>query len=163
MATLPQTLLMKRFLWFIGVFTCAFVLSHSDARGQAEWLPVQYTRKLPRIDKVELQKIQPKDMWIGTILGSKTLEGKEARRIASLWRAQKFRSYSAICHEPVYGIKFFSKGRLILYASVCWDCNNIILQEPQLKSGGKQGFNGESKMGRRLLEEFMRIFPLFPK
>jgi len=151
---------MKRFLWFIAVCIFSFSLSHTDVRAQAELFPVQYTRKLPRIDTVELQKIQPEKMSIGAILGSKTFEGKEAQRIASLWRTQNFRSYSAICHEPVYGIKFFSKGKLVLYASICWQCNNIILQEPRLKSGGKQGFDGQSKMGRRLLEEFTRIFPL---
>lgn len=115
--------------------------------------------KLPRVDKIELQKLKPADYGFRGVLEAKTIEGDEAQQIASLWRRQRFHSMAAFCHEPAFGIKFFSKGKTIMHASVCWACNNILIVEPELKSNSTQGFAGESKMGQQLLAEFKRMFP----
>ena len=29
------------------------------------------------------------------------------------------------CHVPPFGLRFFSRGQLLLEASLCWECNNI--------------------------------------
>ena len=47
-------------------------------RGPKEFLP--YTRNLPRIDKIELLKLELKDdRWDGEIAASKVLKGIEAQ------------------------------------------------------------------------------------
>lgn len=118
---------------------------------------LRYTRRLPRIDKVELEKFKASEIWIESIKARKMIDGREAQAIASLWRTQTYRSRSPICHYPAYGIKFYSKGKLILYASLCWQCDNIEFMTPKLKS--RQGFAGSSKKGKELLAVFRAAFP----
>ena len=128
-------------------------------KAQFGSIPRRYTRQLPAIDKVELQKLKPSEYGFKGVDESKTLEGVDARKIASLWRAQNFHQMAASCHEPVFGIKFFFKDKTIMHVSICWECNNIVVVEPTLKSNATQGFAGASKAGQKLLEEFKRTFP----
>ena len=117
----------------------------------------RYTLKLPAVDKVELEKFKTREMWVESIEATKVLEGSDAQAVAALWRKQDYRRLAAICHYPAYGIKFYSKGKLLAYASLCWECDNIIFLTPKLE--GKQAFDGDSKRGRELLEVFTRAFP----
>lgn len=124
-------------------------------RGGREFL--RYTRNLPRIDKVEVLKLKlDGDLWRGEIESSKTLTGIEAQKIASIWRRQTYLSNGAICHNPAYGIKFYSGQELLADATVCWDCNNIRFWTPRLT--GTQYFDGEGKRGQQLLQIFRRSF-----
>ena len=36
-----------------------------------------------------------------------------------------FRRASRCAATPPFGLRFYSRGRLICEASVCWECNNI--------------------------------------
>src|SRR5882724_7846781 len=68
-------------------------------RGPKEFLP--YTRNLPRIDKIELLKLELKDdRWDGEIVSVKVLNRAEAQKVASLWRSQTYTSNLSACHEP---------------------------------------------------------------
>jgi hypothetical protein len=125
------------------------------ARANRDAIP--YTLRLPDVDKIELEKFKTDGKFVESIEATKVLEGDEAKAVAALWRRQDYRSGAAICHEPAFGIKFYSKGKLISYASLCWQCNNIVFLTPKLKS--KQGFTGDSKRGKELLEVFTRAFP----
>src|SRR5437763_16040065 len=99
-------------------------------RGQKEFLP--YTRNLPRIDKIELLKLELKDdRWDGKITTSKVLQGAEAQKVASLWRRQTYTSNLSACHEPAYAIRFYYHEKLIGYASVCWSCNSIFFHHTE--------------------------------
>lgn len=116
-----------------------------------------YTYGLPNIDKIELLKLKKiGDIWDGTIEATKTVEGDEARSIATLWRTQKYLPYTASCHLPAYAIKFYSEGKVLAYASLCWDCDNIGFINPRLK--GTQGFDGKGKKGQQLLEVLTKAF-----
>jgi hypothetical protein len=118
---------------------------------------IRYTVRLPAVDKIELEKFNPTEMRIESIVATKVLEGKEAQAVAALWRKQDYRSIVATCHYPAFGIKFYSNGKLISYASVCWECENIMFLTPKLSA--RQGFDGTSKKGKELLEVFTRAFP----
>jgi len=76
------------------------VLGHAPRfRGLKEFLP--YTRNLPRIDKIELLKLELKDdRWKGEIVASKVLKGAPAQKVASLWRRQTYTSSLSACHDP---------------------------------------------------------------
>ena len=115
-----------------------------------------YTRNLPRIDKVVLERFKTVEMRVDSIEATKVIEGREVQAIAALWRTQNYRWRTPICHYPAFGIKFYSKGKLILYASLCWECDNIVFLEPRL--GVKQGFNGDSRKGKQLLDVFLKAF-----
>jgi hypothetical protein len=123
--------------------------------GQKEYLP--YTRNLPHIDKVELLKLKLiDDQWNGDILATKVLKGSEAQRIASLWRKQTYTSSQSACHNPAYAIKFYSQEKLLVYASVCWSCNNIFMMTPKLSR--TQNFLGGNRRGEQLSEIFDLAF-----
>jgi hypothetical protein len=124
-------------------------------RGRKEFLP--YTQRLPSIDKIELLKLELKDdRWDGKIAGSKVLKGGAAQKIASLWRRQTYTSSTSACHEPAYAIKFYSRAKLIGYASVCWSCNSIFFISPNLHR--TQSFAGGDKKGEQLSEIFRLAF-----
>ena len=123
--------------------------------GQKEYLP--YTRNLPRIDKVELLKLKlTEDRWDGEVLSTKVLKGAAAQKVASLWRRQTYTSALAACHYPGYAIKFYSHGKLLVYASVCWSCNNIFMITPKLTR--TQSFRGYDRRGEQLSEIFDSAF-----
>ena len=148
---------MKRITSLILLSALISALLPVAANAQNIWIPRRFRQRLPRVDKVELQRLKPSEYGFRGVEESKTFERADARRLASLWRAQSFHTRGAACHNPVFGIKFFYKEDLIMHASVCWDCNNILLVEPtNLPS---QGFAGGSRMGRKLLEEFISAFP----
>ena len=124
-------------------------------RGPKEFLP--YTRNLPRIDKIELLKLELKDdRWNGKVEAGKVLNGAEAQKVASLWRRQTYTSSLAACHEPAYAIKFYYREKLIAYASVCWSCNSIFFITPNLHR--TQSFLGGNERGEQLSEIFRLAF-----
>lgn len=124
--------------------------------GRKEFLP--YTRNLPAIDRVELLKLELKDdrWWNGKIEASKVLKGTEAQRVASLWRKQTYNQSDSACHGPGHAIKFYSRRRLLVYATVCWACNNMFFMTPELKR--TQNFEGGNKLGEQLYEIFRLAF-----
>jgi hypothetical protein len=52
------------------------------------------------------------------------LVGRDAEEIARLWNELP-PGEQARCHVPPFGLRLFSRGVLLLEASLCWDCNNI--------------------------------------
>ena len=157
---------MKRKLTNLGcLFSCSVLIlctasaSFAQSRrfsGNKEAKP--YTRNLAPIDKVELLKLKRKgDLWNGEIESSKTVEGPEAQKIGSLWRTQTFLPYSAMCHMPGYALKFFAQDKLIVYATLCWECDNTRFQTPRLTR--TQGFGGRDRKGQQLLGVFRAAFP----
>ena len=117
---------------------------------------VGLTTKLPPIDKIELQQVEAQELWIKRVLATKTIQGREAQSVARLWRSQKYGGMGAACHYPVYAIKFYSQGKQIAYASLCWECKNVIFIEPDLNAS--LGFAADGPWGRRLLAVFKKAF-----
>ncbi len=138
---------------------CLTPISMGQSRrfhGKKEFLPL--TQNLPAVDKVELLKLKTKgDLWNGEIESSKFLEDAEAQKLALLWRQQTYLPFTAACHNPAYGIKFYSGEKLLVYASLCWDCNNIGFMTPSID--GTQSFDGKGKRGQQLLQTFRLAFP----
>ena len=125
--------------------------------GASQAQNARLTRTLPTIDRVELQAVIDSELWIKSVEATKTIEGVEAQKAARLWRSQKWNRSSYACHRPVYAIKFFSHGKLIFYASICWECHNVYFIEPDTKQiVGSVGFAAESAKGRELLKLFKK-------
>lgn len=81
-------------------------------------------------------------------------ESNEASEIAEMWR-QLPQAEQARCHVPPYGLRFYGGGRMIVEASVCWQCNNIWTRE----EGGKSfyTFDASAEVSQRLLEKLREI------
>src|SRR5258707_9179704 len=136
-----------------ALITFAIALCVGEGKAQN----AQLTRNLPTIDKVELQAVIDSEIWIKSVEATKTIEGVEAQKVAQLWRSQKWNRSGYACHRPVYAIKFFSHGKLIFYASICWECHNVYFVEPNtMKILGSVGFGAERSKGRELLKLFRK-------
>ena len=138
---------------------CGSVCAAAQTRryhGQKEYLP--YTRHLPRIDRVELFQLKSnrEDVWDGGIIASKTLEGTQAQKLASLWRRQTYNNHQSACHNPGWAIKFYTRQKLLAYATVCFSCNNISMITPNLTT--RQNFGGYEPIGERLEQMFTAAF-----
>ena len=113
---------------------------------------------LRNIDKVELLSIQSRMGNIEKVDATKLVVGKEIKKIVNIWKKQRFEGYSAAaCHHPPYAIKFYSKGKVVLFASVCWMCHNITFIVPQVKTWIR--FSSRSKEAMMLREIFQKAFP----
>ena len=135
------------------------VLLATNSTIQAEKRASFKIPKLENIDKVELLSITTeKGSIIKEITGTKPFEGKDASKLVNIWRKQKIYPYtSSACHNPRYAIKFYSGKSLILFASICWSCNDLSFIVP--KSDHWLGFEGESASGKELRRVFEEAFP----
>jgi hypothetical protein len=62
------------------------------------------------------------------IVAGRSVEGDDARQIASLWRGFRFGGMGYGCHEPPYGLRFIGNaGDMIFETTVCWACCNVSL------------------------------------
>src|SRR4030095_8370124 len=112
---------------------------------------------LGAIDRVEVLSIDDGGQDIGPINGIKTLKGAQAQRVATIWRKQKLVGPSgAACHQPPYAVKFYSGGKVVLHASVCWGCSNISFIVPWREYRVK--FLADSTNGQLLYETFRKAF-----
>lgn len=110
------------------------------------------------VDEVELLSVESRAGAIERVTATRLVRGREARNIVSVWRRQKFWGRSpAMCHEPPYALKFYSKGRVVLFATICWACHNVIFDVPEIE--GAVAFEADSRSGKMLREIFDKAFP----
>ena len=152
----------------IAFVSLLLLLSTTHCRAQSELSKragamnrraAPYTKRLPAIDRIELIRVDETNEGgdVVRIGATKMIEGRQARRMAALWRAQAW-DYTEFgdCHEPSFAIKFYAGDKLLLYASICWGCHNIYMIEPIV---GGQGFHSRSRRGQKLLGLFKAVFP----
>ena len=141
----------KRIKTFFLAMTALLVISCGTPPSTS------YTGNLPSVDKVELFKLKKHgDLWRGEIEAQKVIIDADVQAIAELWRNQSYSSDSAICHNPGYGIKFYSQNQIVVYATLCWECNNIEFLNPKVEN--YVGFAGKSSQGQELLRTFENAF-----
>jgi len=109
-----------------------------------------FTTHLPPVDKIEILKVSGVE-GIEKIINTKTLDGADVQKLATLWRTQQYADYySAACHEPAYAIKFYAKEKLLSYVSICWGCQNIYSQLKEQNFSA--GFNAHGAKGKALFQ-----------
>lgn len=62
------------------------------------------------------------------VVSQKTLSGLAAEELAQIWRSREFSCGGALCHYPVYGLRFRSGRRVVLETSICWECTNFFVE-----------------------------------
>jgi HEAT repeat protein len=130
-----------------------------------------YTAQLPKTTMVELYAIQldttPSEISLkgktfpvrpynmdATIISERVVTGAGAEQIAALWRSLELGwQFQALCHEPFYGLRFYSGKKLLLETSVSWECNNFYV--PQ----GWVGFNAKTASGQALFKLLESLLP----
>jgi hypothetical protein len=141
----------KAIVVFVSVLvSCLCGCSRSEGTPQ--------TRNLPAVDKAELFRLAKNgDVWNGEFAAQAILAGDDAKAAAQLWRAQSFSDDSPICHNPGFAIKFYNHDVLVVYATLCWECNNIEFLSPRLDK--YVGFDAEGKKGQELLSFLEQKLP----
>lgn len=108
---------------------------------------VAYTpSQLPDIDAVELLDLS-EYMRITKDTPFVHVKGETAQQIAHLWR-QLPPSKEKRCHAPPFGLRFYVGNKLLVQGSVCWECDNIFVEE-----NGKElryGFNAQHPYSQQL-------------
>lgn len=95
---------------------------------------------------------------IERVEGTQRVEGRDAQKILRVWRKQRFRGYSpATCHQPPYALKFYSKDKVVLFATLCWACRNVTFIVP--KSRHWVEFEHDSEAAKMLRDIFQKAFP----
>lgn len=86
-----------------------FAFGHQAADGNSESFPVYY----PNEDHV-------------SVTNHVVLEGTAAERFASKWRKLRFWwGYASLCHEPRFGIRFFSESKPLFETALCLKCSDF--------------------------------------
>lgn len=91
--------------------------------------------QLPDIDVVELVELRGlpptivnEFMIIPKNVRFVRIKKETAQKIAYLWR-QLPPGEQMRCHYPPFGLRFYMGNKLLVQGSVCWECNNIFVQE----------------------------------
>jgi hypothetical protein len=128
-------------------------------------------RFLPPVDEAEVvllgegTKTRFEDPSIAdySVVGSATLRGEDAQKVANLWRAlRRGEQFSAMCHAPLYGLRFRDEGKLIFETTVCWECQNysIPLGPGGILGHAEYGFDAKSEDAKALLTFLKQRVPI---
>lgn len=88
--------------------------------------------QLPDVDAIELVNL--KDLQISGYMKIPKdapyvrIKGETAQQIAHLWR-QLYPDEQMRCHLPPFGLRFYAGNKLLVQGSICWQCNNISVEE----------------------------------
>jgi hypothetical protein len=61
--------------------------------------------------------------------------------------------FQALCHEPFYGLRFYSGKKLLFETSVSWECNNFYVPQDWI------GFNAKAASGHALFKLLESLLP----
>ena len=142
--------------------------------GRADVAGLRMPSELPPVNRIELNRITATEEPVapnsalplrgaGPIalkkLAGKTLTGTEAAQFLGAWRTLHTGwSYSGLCHEPAYQLRFFNDARLITETSVCYKCQNFSVRTPD---GWRFcGFDTQNEAGRRVFNLLTNHVPL---
>ena len=108
-----------------------YVLGLAEVRADA------FGYRLPAVDEIEVLALGQPDFSAPdgadrvahyAVAGRAVLRGDEAEKAAKLWRSlRRGRGFSAMCHVPVYALRFRQHGKLLFETTVCWHCHNYTI------------------------------------
>jgi hypothetical protein len=138
----------------------------------------QQTGGLPRCDRVDILRLEENIDWDATsgfpirpykkfakVLDTKTLSEPDAESIAAIWRSQTFEvpgqhHFQALCHDPVYALRFYRGNSVIFETSICFHCSNFFVTykgEPHW-----WGFDTSTPAAETLLNRLRKELPDSP-
>ena len=121
------------------------------AAGGADAVVIYRLQGLPEQCTSGEFPVRPYDAMYPTF-GKITLSGEDLDRFLADWREIRVNDSSgAMCHFPVYGVRFYRKESLIFETSLCWACENFWV-ETRFFGSEWMGFDAGAEASRRLLE-----------
>ena len=162
----------------LALAACGTTDSQTAARvrdiGWTELAGLQMTAELPSVNRIELNRITAAADLVVSISGrplqasgplplkmlaGKTLAGAEAAQFLGAWRTLHTGwSFSGLCHEPAYQLRFFHDVRLVAETSVCYQCQNFSVHTPD---GWRYcGFDTQNEAGKRVFNLLTNHVPL---
>lgn len=123
------------------------------------------TVSLPEVDRVEIHQLKGEGdtRCCGPVIATKEFTGTEAKELANLWRTLTYLPVSADCHFPRHAITFKKGETVVAKALICFECNNISFQTPQLFPtdgiGTTLGFDNQDAVGKKFQALFENSFP----
>jgi hypothetical protein len=136
-------------------------------------LPAKYASELPECDRIEVFlldggvqneggdgtfPIRPYKQF-SNIEKKKEIKGEEAKKLCNTWRSLTFDMWSqAMCHFPIYGLRFYQGDKLQFETSVCFGCSNFYFSRD---GGGTSwhGFRKNDDAGKTLIASLNEIIP----
>jgi len=95
------------------------------------------------------------DGYTLVVTGKVTLKDKDAEKLADEWRHLDFGvQYQALCHFPVYALRFKSGARALLQTTICWHCSDFSLAD-----GSYGGFNSGAESAKILKNHLESLLP----
>jgi hypothetical protein len=138
------------------------------------------TSDLPKVTTVEVDRLQAymagekdqpqpppgaplfpmnPDGYTLVVTGKVTLSGADAEKLADEWRHLDFGvQYQALCHFPIYGLKFVSGNQVLFQTTICWHCSDFSLSD-----GGYGGFNSSAESSNILKKHLETLLPPIKK
>lgn len=125
-------------------------LSHTEALPQCDKIIV-YALEFPQPFADAPKKPIPADKSFpihpysaqARILDMATLTGRDVESLSNTWRSMTFDKWAgALCHDPVYGLRFYRDGEVLFETSVCWRCTNFYI--PDVSDDGPSDFGPET-------------------
>lgn len=85
--------------------------------------------------------------------------GTNAEALAKDWRKLNCSYFMAsLCHEPAYGLEFFSKGQCVFRTTFCWKCSDFYVPTPMGQV--LVGFDEKSKSALIFWNHLQAVLPL---
>lgn len=169
-----RTLSMKQiqYLFILLAFIVPFIQAEEE-REPVVTVPAKYASKLPDCDRVEvflLGGVQAKGGrgtfpirpygQFSLIKKKRELKGDEAKKLCAAWRGMTFDLWSqALCHFPIYGLRFYQGDILKFETSVCFGCSNFYFPNGRGESSW-HGFREKDVAGKKLVESLKDIIPM---
>ena len=140
-----------------------YILGLEEVRAE------EYGYRLPEVDEIEVMALAAgwptapngSDQVAGyPVTGRTVLRAEDAGNVAGLWRSiRRGREFSAMCHEPVYALRFRQHGTLLFETTICWHCHNYTIPFGIL-GRSEYGFDSQSEKAQALLAFLQSRVPL---
>jgi hypothetical protein len=161
---------MKRSVFLVIAVLVLAVVSLPDGttdakprRFRAKKIFKPVTVNLPDVDRVDIHRLKFQEHGRDPVIATRQLTGEEAQKLATMWRTLTYLPVSADCHFPRHAITFKKGDTVVAEASICFECNNISFQTPQLFPtdgiGTTLGFDNQDAVGKKFQALFENSFP----
>jgi hypothetical protein len=163
----------------LNILSAAILILTPFAAAEEErkpWvdLPAKYASELPECDRIEVfllgGDVQDKGgegtfpirpyRQFSKIEKRRDVVGEDAKKLCVAWRSLTFDMWSqALCHLPIYGLRFYQGDKLRFETSVCFGCSNFYFSRDGAETSW-HGFRVNDPAGKNLVESLAKIIPL---
>lgn len=123
-----------------------------------EYIPSQLA-EIDAVEIVDLSGVESDrvEQFMQESLSARSVKvtSESAQQIANLWRNLPS-SEQMRCHNPPFGLRFFKANQLLVEGSICWECNNIFVNEEGASKTFE--FDAENQNSRKLFEICQKAF-----